>query len=157
MKLNFLAFAAALSLFALPAAAAQLNVPMNESSVVHMEGEASTVIVGNPMIADVSVVDGNGIVVHGRLFGNTSVTVLDSGGQELMTISVSVTDTWRGGVALHTMNPQATPGGASINYVCNPDCVRAFHPGDEQAESEDLSNQSGAWQDLTNRGAGQSE
>jgi len=157
MKLKFLGLGALLAMFAMPAFAAQLNVPMNESSVVHLEGDATTVIVGNPMVADVTVIEGNGLVVHGRVFGNTDVTVLDGAGQEILSLSVSVTDRWRGGVALHTGGTQPSQRASSVNYVCNPDCVRALHPGDQPEAAEDFANQTGAWQDLTQRGMGLGE
>jgi len=152
MKLKILGLGALLAALALPASAAQMNVPMNETSVVIVEGAPTTVIVGNPMVADVSMVDGNTLVVHGRLFGNTDVTVLDDAGDTLMNLSVSVTDRWRGGVALHTGATTTGLRAGSVNYVCNPVCVRALHPGDESTEAEDFANQSGRWQDVTQRG-----
>ena len=152
MKLKILGFAAVLAAFASPAFAAQLNVPMNETSVVTVEGDPTHVIVGNPMIADVSLANGHTLVVHGRIFGNTDVRVLNDAGETLMDLSVSVTDAWRGGVALHMGNPTPNARAGSVNYVCNPDCVRALHPGDETVEAGDFANQSGNWQDLTQRG-----
>ena len=154
MKLKSLIVAAAAFLFSVPAFAAQMNVPMNEMGVLPLEGSPATVVVGNPMIADVAVVEGNTLVVHGRIFGNTEVIVLDAAGQVLTSVSVSVTDTWRGGLALHRGNPD--PGmdyvAESVNYVCNPVCVRALHPGDASGEAEDFASQGGRWQDLTQRG-----
>ena len=145
MKLKSLAAAIFLSLVSLPAIAAQLNVPMHQSSVVRLDGVAATVIVGNPMIADVSVVGGSLLVVQGRLFGNTDVIVLDADGVELANLSVVVSDTWRGAMALHR-------GSTSVNYVCTPVCVRVLHPGDDQEEAEFLANQTRAMQDVTQRG-----
>ncbi len=152
MKLKFLGFTALMSVLALPAYAAQMNVPMNESSVVIVEGEPDAIIVGNPMVADVTMVNGHTLVVHGRLFGNTDVTVLDEDGQELLTVSVSVTDQWRGGLAVHMGSPNQNVRAGSVNYVCNPRCVRALHPGDETTAADNFAGQSGAWQDLTERG-----
>jgi len=152
MKLEFLGLLVLLTAFASPAFAAQLNVPMNETSVVVVEGDPTHVIVGNPMVADITLVNGHTVVIHGRVFGNTDVRVLNDAGETLADISVSVTDNWRGGVALHMGNPTPNARAGSVNYTCNPVCVRALHPGDETVEAGDFANQSGSWQDLTQRG-----
>jgi len=151
MKLKFLIAGALLSVIAVPAMATQMNVPMNETSVVVIEGTPAAIIVGNPMVADVTLVDGSTLVLHGRLFGNTDVTVLDADGVELMNIDLSVTDTWRGGLTLHT---GSEPGAraTSVNYVCNNNCVRVIHPGDDPEEASALNDQSGDWQTLTGTG-----
>jgi len=154
MKLKSLLLGVLLSAAALPALAAQVNVPMNETSVVHIDGTPSTIIVGNPMVADVTLVDGSTLVLHGRLFGNTDVTVLDADGAELMNIELSVTDDWRGGLTLHTGATQPGVRAASINYVCSSNCVRVLHPGDETTAASELNNQSGNWQSLTSTGMG---
>lgn len=152
MKIMSLATAVMALVLVAPAFATQLNVPMNQSGIVRFEGTAATIIVGNPMVADVAVVEGNTIVIQGRIFGNTDVIVLDSQGRELINLEVSVTDRWAGGLTIHRGNQ--TPGlrSESVNYVCNPVCVRALHPGDEQQEAEDFASQGGRWQDLTQRG-----
>ncbi len=143
--LKTILFGIAAVAFSAPAFASALNVPMNQSTVVRLEGSASTVVVGNPMIADVSVVAGNTLVVQGRVFGNTDVLVLDSTGAEIANISVVVTDNWRGGLTL-------TRGTASASYVCARDCNRVLRPGDGQAEAEVLGNQTRMLQDITQRG-----
>lgn len=152
MKLKSLIVGALLSAVSVPALAAQMNVPMNETSVVHIEGTPAAIIVGNPMVADVTLVDGSTLVLHGRLFGNTDVTVLDADGVELMNIDLSVTDTWRGGLTLHRGSPVVGERAWSSNYVCNNNCVSVIHPGDDPVHSDVLSTQSGNWQTLTGTG-----
>lgn len=151
MKLKSLIAGALLSAVSVPALAAQVNVPMNETSVVHIDGTPAAIIVGNPMVADVTLVDGSTLVLHGRLFGNTDVTVLDADGVELMNIDLSVTDTWRGGLTLHTGSAPGTRA-SSVSYVCNNNCVRVIHPGDDPDAASLLNNQSGDWQTLTGTG-----
>lgn len=151
MKLKSLIAGALLSAVSVPALAAQMNVPMNETSVVHIEGTPAAIIVGNPMVADVTLVDGSTLVLHGRLFGNTDVTVLDAAGVELMNIDLSVTDTWRGGLTLHTGGGSDNRA-SSVSFVCNNNCVRVLHPGDNPEEASALADQSGDWQTLTGTG-----
>jgi len=151
MKLKSLIAGALLTAVSVPAMAAQMNVPMNETSVVHIEGTPAAIIVGNPMVADVTLVDGSTLVLHGRLFGNTDVTVLDAEGAELMNIDLSVTDTWRGGLTLHT-GGETGARASSVSYVCNNNCVRVVHPGDDSEAASSLNDQSGDWQTLTGTG-----
>lgn len=145
MKFKSLVIAAVLSVMSLPALADQLNVPMHHSSIVRLDGVVATVIVGNPMVAEVSVIGGSILVVQGRLFGNTDIIVLDAGGVELANLSVLVTDVWRGSVVLNR-------GSGAMNYVCAPVCVRALHPGDDQAAMAILAEQTNAIQAVTQRG-----
>jgi hypothetical protein len=98
------------------------------------------------------LVDGSTLVLHGRLFGNTDVTVLDADGTELLNLELSVTDAWRGGVTLHSMDPEAGARAYSSNYVCNNNCVAVTHPGDDPVHAENINTQSGNWQSLTGAG-----
>lgn len=145
MKLKLLLAATAMLTFASPAFATSLNVAMNRSEVVRLEGSASTVVLGNPMVADVTVVAGNTLVVQGRLPGNTDVLVLDAAGAEIASFSVSVNDNWSGGLTL-------IRGTGQSSYVCARECNRVLRPGDEQTDAEILANQQRAVQDITQRG-----
>src|SRR6185295_16428440 len=60
-----------------PAGAAEKSVTVfaDQAKVLNVPGRPSSVIVGNPMIADVSL-QGEVMAVHGRHFGTTNVIVL---------------------------------------------------------------------------------
>ncbi len=152
MKLKSFVFAALMSVMALPAFAEPLNIAMHQSSVLRLDGVAATVIVGNPMIADVSVIEGSLLVVQGRLFGSTDVIALDANGRELANLSVLVTDRWRGGLTLSTGNPGRGERAASTAYTCAPVCTRTLHPGDDSTLSSLLAEQTKVLQDITHRG-----
>ncbi len=144
MKLKSCVLAVFLLGAPLPAMAAQMTVAMHQSDVVRLEGVAATVIVGNPLIADVSVLDGNLLVVQGRIFGTTSVIALDSNGNELLNVAVTVRPATQYAMSLHR-------GPDTETYACAPVCARVLHPGDEAESTDFLITQTRALQDVTQR------
>lgn len=103
-----LAFATAL---AAPAAAmaqsAPLNVEIDQAMRIPLRGAAGSVIVGNPLIADVTVVDSNTLYITGKGYGITEIVAVDAIGRTVFQRQVVVTDgsgsgrvrVWRGGQA----------------------------------------------------------
>jgi len=144
MKLKSLALAAILMAAPLPAYAAQLAVAMNQSDVIHLEGTPATVIVTNPMVADASPLDGNLLVIHGRIFGTTSVIVLDADGNEILDATVTVRPAHQYAVALHR-------GPGTVNYACAPVCARILSPGDDHLVTEQLTTHIRSMQAVTQR------
>ncbi len=99
-----LAVAAVLSASA--AQAQSLNVEIDRSTRVALRGSASSVIVGNPAIADVTVVDANTLFVTGKGYGVTEVIAVDGVGRTIFQGEVIVTGgstgsvrVWRGAQA----------------------------------------------------------
>jgi Flp pilus assembly secretin CpaC len=84
---------------------------------IRLWGPASTVIVGNPAIADVNLINGRSLIITGHRVGQTSIMVLDSGGRELLhqTLAVGAADS--GQVAIQR-------GGEATDYSCSPRCER---------------------------------
>ena len=101
---------AALSASALAGSAAAqsgpISVEIDHSTRVQLGGAAGSVIVGNPQIADVTVVDANTLFVTGKGYGVTEVVAVDGVGRTLFQRDVVVTGgstgsvrVWRGGQA----------------------------------------------------------
>jgi Flp pilus assembly secretin CpaC len=83
-----------------------LNVEIDRSARVQLSGPASSVIVGNPAIADVTVVDANTLFIVGKGYGVTEVVAVDGLGRTLfqreIVVSGGSTGTvrvWRGAQA----------------------------------------------------------
>ena len=104
---------AALSASALAGSAAAqsgpISVEIDHSTRVQLGGAAGSVIVGNPQIADVTVVDANTLFVTGKGYGVTEIVAVDQIGRTLFHGEVVVTapaagqvGVWRGG-ALNEM------------------------------------------------------
>ncbi|MFN7107382.1 MAG: pilus assembly protein N-terminal domain-containing protein [Brevundimonas sp.] len=83
-----------------------LNVEIDRSARVQLRGAAASVIVGNPQIADVSMVDANTLFIVGKGYGVTEVVAVDGVGRTLFQREIVVTGgstgsvrVWRGAQA----------------------------------------------------------
>ena len=110
MSRSILPLFAAVALLAIPAAAAAqsqpLNVDIDQSTRVQLRAPAGSVIVGNPLIADVTVVDANTLFITGKGYGVTEIVAVDVLGRIVFQSQVVVTAgdsgrvrVWRGAQA----------------------------------------------------------
>ncbi|HTN40087.1 MAG TPA: pilus assembly protein N-terminal domain-containing protein, partial [Asticcacaulis sp.] len=77
-----LALAATFTAFG-ASAAQRLVVEKNHSARISLSGAAGSVIVANPAIADVNVIDSRTVYIVGKGFGNSSVIITDQMGRPL--------------------------------------------------------------------------
>jgi Flp pilus assembly secretin CpaC len=119
-----LAAATALTLFAgaTTARAEALVVPLDHSTRLKVAGAAQSVVVGNPTVADVTVVDSHTLFVSGRGYGVTDVVVLDASGRTLYSTEVVV------GVA-HTGRVSVFRGAERTDMACSPNCQVSIRTG----------------------------
>ena len=91
MRASAILFSLAL-IVATPAVAAEtLSVRMNQNAAVRLAAPARSVVVGNPAIADVTMLDARHMVVVGKSFGITNVMVIDARGRTILDRQVVVT------------------------------------------------------------------
>ncbi len=98
-------------------------VMVDHAKVIKLPEKTQTVIVGNPMIADVAVQKNGILVVTGRAFGITNMIALDASGKMLAESRVTVrasTD------ALVTVQR----GMERESYSCAPQCQPSIQLGD---------------------------
>jgi Flp pilus assembly secretin CpaC len=83
-----------------------LNVEIDHATRVQLRAPAGSVIVANPRIADVTVVDANTLFITGKGYGVTEVIAVDTLGRPLFQSQVVVSAgsagsvrVWRGGQA----------------------------------------------------------
>jgi Flp pilus assembly secretin CpaC len=83
-----------------------MNVEIDRSARVQLSGPAASVIVANPAIADVTVVDANTLFILGKGYGVTEVVAVDGVGRTLFQREIVVTGgstgtvrVWRGAQA----------------------------------------------------------
>jgi Flp pilus assembly secretin CpaC len=89
------------------AQSARMSVEIDQAARVQLRGAAGSVIVGNPAIADVTVVDSNTLYITGKGYGVTEIVAVDSIGRTVFQSEVVVTAgsgagrvrVWRGGQA----------------------------------------------------------
>ena len=116
---------AALSLLAAasPAAAQSLAVPIDQSTVITLPAAARDVVIGNPLVIDVNLLNARNAVVLGKAYGVTSLQVFDDQGRSIYArqVVVSVSDDNR--IAFYR-------GSDVTNYACSPRCERTPMPGE---------------------------
>lgn len=86
---------------------ARMNVEIDQAARVQLRGPAGSVIVGNPLIADVTVVDANTLYITGKGYGVTEIVAVDAIGRTVFQSEVVVSEgsgtgrvrIWRGGQA----------------------------------------------------------
>jgi len=107
------------------ASAADLTVILDQAEVVTLPDRVATIVVGNPMIADVSLQPGGLMVVTGKSYGVTNLMVLDRAGHKLMDklIEVQGPDVEPGVVVMYRGVERET-------YGCTPICERRITLGD---------------------------
>lgn len=69
----------------------RINVEIDQAQRVQLRGQAGSVIVGNPAIADVTVVDANTLYITGKGYGVTEVVAVDAVGRTVFQSQVVVT------------------------------------------------------------------
>jgi Flp pilus assembly secretin CpaC len=113
----FIAALSALSLITTQAfAGAAVEVTKDSSLRVGLAGSANAVVVSNPNIADVTVIDSRTVFILGRGLGTTSITITDSSGRSIWDADVTVT---MGKAALVNLYRGTT----STQLVCKDSCA----------------------------------
>ncbi len=102
----------------------RLNVAMDEAKLVKLPERVTTIVVGNPLIADVSLQSGGLAVLTGKGYGATNFIALDRKGNALFEKIIEV----RG--ALNTV--VVYKGVSRETYSCAPNCQPMIAAGDGQ-------------------------
>ena len=93
-------FATALIAIAAPAFAAgtgAVNLGLDEVHTLTFHTPVSTVYVGNPAIADITMIDARHAFVQGKAYGRTNIVALNHDGVQVFNTGVTVTGTDSGG------------------------------------------------------------
>ena len=104
--------------------AEDIRVASDHSQVVKLNAPARSVIIGNPMIAEVTLVDERTVYVLGRMVGQTNLVAVDKAGNEILNQLVSVQMGDQQIVTLH----EGTTGPKT--FSCAPKCEWMVNPGD---------------------------
>src|SRR5688500_3532862 len=117
------------------ALAAEISVPMDEVRMMTFRAPIRTVVVGNPVIADVSVVDDRHIFILGKNIGSTNVVVLNGDGQQVANELITVTGQSNSMVTLQR-------GVAQTTFACHGErCAQMPVPGDANDPYAQLAEQ----------------
>ena len=133
-----LAAAAVLSCQSAQAASAVVEVYLDQARIVTLPDNVKTLIIGNPIIADVTLLKGGGtMVITGKGFGETNLIALDAQGKPVAESMIRVDAS----NATKTMVVQR--GFERETYFCNPKCRPTVSLGDASKFSSDIAGQIG--------------
>ncbi len=133
---------------AIPARAetAVLSVTLDQAKIARVPEGTVTLVIGNPIVADVTMLKGAGaMVVTGKGFGETNLIALDGRGNVLDEKTVRVVPTSSTLIVQRGMERES--------YSCSPSCMPTVQLGDGK-EFTDASNQITARNALTAPSAG---
>ncbi|MGA8819800.1 MAG: pilus assembly protein N-terminal domain-containing protein [Xanthobacteraceae bacterium] len=120
----WLAAALALPIAASPArAASQIVVHLDQARIIKLPERAVTVVIGNPLIADLTLQHNGLAVITGKGYGATNVVVLDKDGGVLAEHDIEVQGPTDPTVVVYRGVDRET-------YSCTPDCSRRITLGD---------------------------
>lgn len=107
-----------------PAAFAEnVTVTLDQATVVKLPERVATIVIGNPLIADVAVQSNGMMVVTGKGYGITNVVALDRAGNVLLENVVNVQGAKEGVVVVYR-------GSERESYSCVPNCEQRITLGD---------------------------
>jgi len=108
------------------AAHAEIQVPLDQVRTLIFEQPVKTVSIGNPTIADVTIVDNTHVFILGKTYGATNIVGLDARGRETVNEQIIVTE--RPGTEIIVQR-----GIARTTLMCTAEhCQAAPSPGDDQ-------------------------
>ncbi|MCJ2034612.1 pilus assembly protein N-terminal domain-containing protein [Methylobacterium sp. J-068] len=114
-----------------------VTVTVDNAKVIRLPDKTQTVIVGNPVIADVALQRNGVLILTGKSFGSTNLIALDAAGSMLAESTISV------------QAPQAAlitvqRGLERESYSCTPNCQPSIQLGDATKYYGDVSGQAEA-------------
>lgn len=126
------------AMFSATAAEAQVQVSIDQARKLSLGSQAATVVVGNPMIADAVVHDGDTLFVFGKTYGVTNLIALNAYGETIYSTDISVTD---GGAGDAGTSVQLHRGAAKYSYHCTGRCQAQPSIGDDSDWASTISGQ----------------
>lgn len=104
-------------------AADLVKVELDQARLYRLAAPASTIIIGNPAIADATLQDAQTLIITGRAYGQTNLIVLDDQGE-------TITDAQLAVLAASESLVTVYKGAKRQSLSCLPDCQPAVVPGD---------------------------
>jgi hypothetical protein len=125
----------------LPAASAEpvptaVAVNVDQAKLVKLPASVSTIVVGNPLIADVSLQNGGMVVVTGKGYGATNFIAMDRSGEVLVDRVIQVEGPSDRLITVYR-------GAERESYSCMPVCQRRVTLGDSDTYFKSTLDQAG--------------
>jgi hypothetical protein len=111
-----------------------LRVNLDQAKIDRLPEGTATLVIGNPIVADVTMLKGSGaMVVTGKGFGDTNLIALDAQGNVIYEKTVRVVPTASTLVVQRGMDRES--------YSCSPQCVPTIQLGDAKGFNTDASGE----------------
>jgi hypothetical protein len=117
-------------------AAELITVQLDRARIAQLPARVSTIVVGNPLIADVSLQAGGLMILTGKGYGVTNLVALDREGTVLSELLIQVQGATDGVVIVYR-------GDARESYICTPNCEPRIALGDTAAYFDTVIGQAG--------------
>ena len=115
----------------------RIAVYVDQAKLVKLPAKVSTIVVGNPLIADVTLQSGGIIVVTGKGYGATNFIAKDRNGEVLVDRQIQVEGPTDQLVTVYR-------GVERESYSCMPICQRRVTLGDGEAYFRSVMDQAGS-------------
>src|SRR5580698_4772564 len=120
-----------------PTTADNIAVNVDQAKLVKLPGRVATIVVGNPLIADVTLQSGGIIVVTGKGYGATNFIAMDRAGEILVDRVIQVEGPTDQVVTVYR-------GVDRESYSCMPICQRRVTLGDGEGYFKSAMDQAGS-------------
>ena len=111
-----------------------IAVTLDQAKIARLPEGTATLIVGNPMIADVTTLkDNNTMIITGKGFGQTNLIAINAAGLLIEEEEIQVLPAR---TVLVLQN-----GSSRISYSCNPACMPTVQLGDDDKIFKDAGEQ----------------
>ena len=122
--------------FAEPAPPDAIDVNVDQAKLVKLPARVSTIVVGNPLIADVTLQSGGLVVVTGKAYGATNFIAMDRSGEVLSDRVIQVEGPSDKVVTIYR-------GVERESYSCMPICQKRITLGDGDGYFKSTMDQAG--------------
>lgn len=123
---------AGLAVLGASAHADEIQIPLDQVRTMIFDKPVKTVYIGNPTIADVTVVDSTHVFILGKTYGATNIVALDARGHETLNDQIIVTERPGNEVIVQR-------GIARTTLMCTTEhCQAAPAPGDDAGTVQKL-------------------
>ena len=126
-----------------------IAVLVDNAKVMRLPEKTQTVVVGNPIIADVTLQKNGVVILTGKSFGQTNLIALDGSGVMLAETTISVQAPAQASVIT------VQRGLNRESYSCTPNCQPSVQLGDSTAYFGEVSNQATERRKLASPGGAQ--
>ena len=126
-----------LTAMAEPAVDATIAVNVDQARLLKLPARVTTIVVGNPLIADVTLQNGGIVVVTGKGYGATNFIAMDRSGEVLVDRLIQVEGPTDRVVTIYRGVDRET-------YTCQPVCQRRATLGDGDNYFKSVMDQAGS-------------